>query len=160
MGGWIVQRVAADRPDRVARLILFNSAGLHVQPVWDTRLFTPTSAAELDQLDALLMPRPPQVPGFIAADILRVSQEHTWLMRRALDSMMTGKDATDSLLPQLKMPVLVVWGEQDHVFPLAQGEKIHSLIPHSQMDVIPSCGHLAPVQCADMIGPKVAAFLK
>jgi len=160
MGGWIVQRVAADHPDRVARLILFNSAGLHVEPTWDTRLFTPTSAVELDKLDALLMPHPPQVPGFIAADILRVSHEHAWVMRRALDSMLTGKDATDSLLAKLKMPVLVVWGEKDRVFPLAQGEKIHSLIPQSQMEIVPGCGHLAPVQCADKLGPTVAHFLK
>jgi pimeloyl-ACP methyl ester carboxylesterase len=160
MGGWIVQRIAADHPDRIARLMLFDAAGIHEEPAWDTRLFTPTSAVELDQLDDLLMPHPPQVPGFIMADILRVSRQDAWVIHRALDSMLSGRDATDALLPQLKMPVLIVWGDHDRIFPLRHGETMHQLIPQSQLDVVPGCGHLAPVQCADRIGPKVAQFLK
>jgi pimeloyl-ACP methyl ester carboxylesterase len=160
MGGWIVQRMAADHPDRIRKLIIFDSAGLSEKPAWNTALFTPTSAAELDQLDTLLMPNPPQVPPFIANDILRISHSHAWVMRRALDSMLSGHDTTDSLLPQLRMPVLIVWGELDHIMPLAQGQKMHMLVPQSQIEVVQGCGHLAPVQCADRVGPKVRAFLK
>jgi len=160
MGGWIVQRIAAEHPERVNRLMLFDSAGLFVKPEWNTALFTPSSAAELDQLDALLMPHPPTVPGFIAADILRVSRKNAWVVRRALDSMLTGRDATDKELPNLKMPVLIVWGELDHITPLSQGEAMHALIPQSQLDLIAGCGHLAPGQCADKIGPKLVDFLQ
>jgi pimeloyl-ACP methyl ester carboxylesterase len=160
MGGWIAQRIAFDHPERVRRLMLFNSAGLNENPAWNTALFSPKTRGELDQLDDLLMPHPPQVPGFIADDILRISGEHRWVMRRALDSMLTGRDTTDGQLPQLKMPVLLVWGSEDHIFPLAQGEKMHSLVPQSQLDVVRGCGHLAPVQCADKMGPGVEAFLK
>jgi pimeloyl-ACP methyl ester carboxylesterase len=35
--------------------------------------------------------------------------------------MLTGQDATDSLLPQLKMPVLIVWGGEDKITPLEPG---------------------------------------
>ena len=160
MGGWIATFVAAKYPERVERLVLFDSAGLYEKPAWNTDLFTPVSAIELDQLDALLMPHPPAVPSFIAADILRVSHNRAWLIHRALDSMLTGRDATDKLLPQLKMPVLIVWGALDHITPLSQGQAIHRLIPQSEMEVVPTCGHLAPVQCADMIGSRVAHFLK
>jgi pimeloyl-ACP methyl ester carboxylesterase len=160
MGGWIAQEIAIQRPDRVRRLMLFDSAGLHDPPKWDTRLFTPASAADLDELDALLMPHPPQVPSFIARDMLRQSAEHRWVMRRALDSMLTGKDTTDAELPQLKMPVLIVWGALDQITPLVDGQKMHQLIPQSQFDVIAGCGHLAPVQCSDAIGPKLQQFLK
>jgi len=73
MGGWIVQRVAAEQPDRVRKLMLFDSAGLLVKPDWDTGLFTPRNASELAELDALLMPHPPVVPDFVARDILRLS---------------------------------------------------------------------------------------
>ncbi len=160
MGGWIAQRIAAEHPERVNRLMLFDSAGLFVKPEWNTALFTPASAAELDQLDTLLMPHPPVVPGFIAADIVRVSRKNAWVIRRALDSMLAGRDATDKVMPSLKMPVLIVWGELDHITPLSQGQAMHALIPQSQLDVIPECGHLAPGQCADQIGPKVLEFLQ
>jgi pimeloyl-ACP methyl ester carboxylesterase len=56
--------------------------------------------------------------------------------------------------------VLIVWGGKDLITPLSQGEKIHQLLPQSQLEVVPECGHLAPVQCADRIGPTVAQFLK
>jgi pimeloyl-ACP methyl ester carboxylesterase len=159
MGGWIVQRVAAAHPERVGKLLLFDSAGLYAKPAWNTALFTPSSETQLAELDALLMPKPPKVPGFIAADILRISKSNAWVIHRALDSMLTGRDTTDKLLPQLKMPVLIVWGAEDQITPLSQGETIHRLIPQSQLEVIPKCGHLAPNQCAGQIAPKLVEFV-
>jgi pimeloyl-ACP methyl ester carboxylesterase len=159
MGGWIVQLVAGQAPQRIRRLMIFDSAGLYVQPDWDTRLFTPTSADQLNQLDALLMPHPPAVPGFVARDILRVSNERAWVIQRAVASMLTGRDATDPLLPRLKMPVLLVWGDQDRIMPLAQGQTMHKLVPQSELDVFTGCGHLAPLQCSQEIGPKVVEFI-
>jgi pimeloyl-ACP methyl ester carboxylesterase len=160
MGGWIVQELAGEHPDRVRRLMLFDSAGIAEMPKWDTRLFTPTTHGELDQLDALLMPNPPKVPGFVARDILRISRDRTWVIHRALASMLTGQDATNNLLPTLKMPVLIVWGDQDHITPLSQGQTMHRLVPQSELEVFSGCGHLAAVQCSNRIGPKVVEFVK
>jgi len=160
MGGWVVQRVAADRPERVRKLILFDSAGLALKPDWNTDLFTPSTANELSQLDELLMPHPPNVPDFVATDILRHSKLHAWVIRRALASMLTGHDATDRLLPGLKMPALIVWGELDRITPINEGETMHKLISGSQLDVIRDCGHLAPSQCAPQIAPNLVAFLR
>jgi pimeloyl-ACP methyl ester carboxylesterase len=159
MGGWIVQRVSGDHPERVRRLILFDSAGINERPAWNTRLFTPATPADVDQLDVLLMPHPPSVPDFVARDILRSSRRNGWVIHRALDSMLLGHDTTDDLLPRLKMPVQIVWGSEDRITPLSQGEKMHRLVSQSQFDVIQGCGHLAPGQCATEIGPKVVEFL-
>jgi pimeloyl-ACP methyl ester carboxylesterase len=160
MGGGIVQHVAFRHPERVRRLMLFASIGIKQAPTFDVRLFTPTTPAELDQLNALLMPNPPKMPGFIARDLLRISKKRSWVIQRALDSMRTGQDATDSLLPQLKIPVLIVWGAEDRIIPLSHGETMHRLVPQSELEVFPGCGHLAPVQCSAQIGPKVVEFVK
>jgi pimeloyl-ACP methyl ester carboxylesterase len=160
MGGWIVQLAAVYHPDRVRRLMLFDSAGLYVRPDWDTALFTPISPAQIEKLDKLLMPHPPRLPGFILRDILRVSREHAWVMHRAMNTMLQGHETTDALLPQLKMPVLIVWGSADEITPLSEGEKMHRLMPQSQMDLVMGCGHLAPNECAGQIGPGVVRFLK
>jgi pimeloyl-ACP methyl ester carboxylesterase len=160
MGGWIVQLVASGHPDRVQRLMLFDSAGLDVTPNWNTNLFMPRSAAELDQLDALLMPHPPHIPAYVARDILRNSHHHSWVIGRALDTMLSAADVTDKLLPELRMPVLIEWGEVDRITPVAEAETIHRLIPQSQLDVMAGCGHLAPLECATQMGPKVVGFLK
>jgi len=160
MGGGIVQHLAIRHPERVRRLILFDSVGIYEKPDWDTRLFTPTTPAELDQLEALLMPNPQPIPGFVARDILRISKRNAWAVHRAMAAMLTGKDATDALLPRLKMPVLIVWGTEDRLLPLSLGEKMHQLVPQSELEIIPGCGHLAPVQCAPQIAPKLVEFVK
>jgi pimeloyl-ACP methyl ester carboxylesterase len=159
MGGWIAQWIAAKHPERVSRLMLFDSAGLRVKPDWNTALFTPGDAGELNQLEALLMPHPQQIPEFVANDVLRGLRQNSWVVRRALDSMLAGRDATDEMLPELKMPVLIVWGDADHIMPLRQAQRIHQLVPQSQLEVFAGCGHLAPGQCADRVGPKVTQFL-
>jgi pimeloyl-ACP methyl ester carboxylesterase len=160
MGGGIVQHVAARHPERVRRLMLFDSVGIYEMPKWNVALFTPKTPAELDQLDALLMPHPPTVPGFVARDIVRESEENAWVIHRAVSAMLTGQDATDKLLPNFKMPVLIVWGAEDRIFPTSQAEKMHQLIPHSELMIVPGCGHLAPGQCTAQIGPKVVEFVK
>ena len=160
MGGWIAQLVASEHPERVNRLMLFDAVGIEEKPAWDTRLFTPTTPAELEQLDALLMPKPPKVPSFIARDILRVSKKNAWVIQRAVASMLTAKDTTDNMLPGLRMPVLIVRGSEDIITTPRQAETMHRLVPQSDLEIIPGCGHLAPGQCAAQVGPKAVEFVK
>jgi pimeloyl-ACP methyl ester carboxylesterase len=160
MGGWIVQIVATDHPERVRRLMLFDSAGIHEQPAWDTRLFTPATPDDVRQLNALLYPHPFPVPGFVARDILRITQQNGWVIRRALASMLASHDASEDMLPKFKMPVLIVWGAEDRIFPLHQAEKMHSLVPQSQLEIFADCGHLSPMECSSQIGPKAVEFIR
>ena len=160
MGGWIAQLVASEHPERVNRLMLFDAAGIEQKPDWDTGLFTPTTPAQLDQLNALLMPKPPKVPGFVARDILRVSNQNAWVIHRAVATMLTAQDTTDNLLPGLRMPVLIVRGAEDLITSPRQAETMHRLLPQSDLEVFPGCGHLAPGQCAAQVGPKAMEFLR
>jgi pimeloyl-ACP methyl ester carboxylesterase len=160
MGGWIAQKVAVDHPERVSRLILMDSAGLMVPPSWDTHLFTPTTPAEVAQLEALLTPHPPAMPQFMVKDMLRISASYSWVVKRALTSMLSAQDVMDEDLPSLKMPVLILWGELDRITPLSEGRAIHSLIPQSRMVVASGCGHLAPQSCSNEFGPEITRFLR
>ena len=160
MGGWIAMRVALDQPQRIRRLMVFDSAGTKFSLTWDVALFEPDTEAKLSTLDDLLMPgRAPAIPGFIERDIFRFVGKHGWVVRRNMDSMLTQKDLLDGKLGALRMPMLIVWGKQDHLIPLTAGEGIHHAVPQSELEIFDGCGHLAAGQCAGQIGPVVKGFL-
>jgi pimeloyl-ACP methyl ester carboxylesterase len=160
MGGWIVQLVADEHPERIHKLILFDSAGLRQMPTWDVHLFSPNTVEQFHQLEDLLIPNPPAIPDFVSRDFVRLSQRNAWIKNRAIQSMLTGNDATDELLSRLKMPVLIVWDKDDQVFPLSHGQAMHNLVRQSQLEVVQGCGHLAVIECASQIAPGLVDFLK
>jgi len=63
------------------------------------------------------------------------------------------------LLATVKHPTLVIWGEQDHVFPLAVGEELHRLIPLSQFVRIPEAGHLPQWERPDLVNRSLIAYI-
>jgi pimeloyl-ACP methyl ester carboxylesterase len=160
MGGWIAMRVALDQPQRIRRLVLFDSAGTRFTLNWDIALFEPDTPAKLAALDNLLTPGPaPHIPAFIQRDIFRWVHRHGWVVKRNTDSMLTAVDLLDGKLGALRMPTLIVWGKQDHLIPVSAGDAIHRAIPQSEFVVLNGCGHLAPSQCAGQIGPLFTGFL-
>jgi len=160
MGGWIAMRVALDEPQRIRRLVIFDSAGTRFNLNWDPSLFEPDTPAKLSALDNLLMPGPtPHVPAFVQRAIFRFVRKHGWVVRRNMDSMLTGENLLNGQLGQLRMPMLIVWGKEDHLIPVSVGAAIHAAVPQSEFVVVDGCGHLAPGECAAQIGPVFKGFL-
>ncbi|MGC2636252.1 MAG: alpha/beta fold hydrolase [Acidobacteriaceae bacterium] len=160
MGGWIALRVALDEPQRIRRLIVFDSAGFKWDMTWDKTLFEPDTPQKLRALDNLLMPTPPPMPpAFIQRAIFRYVGRHGWVVRRNMDALLTQRDLLDGQLGALKMPVLVVWGRQDYLIPISVGEQMHKAVRQSELEIFDGCGHLAPEMCAGRIGPVVKGFL-
>lgn len=160
MGGWVAQLIAGKAPELVRHLMLFDSAGLHVHPTWDPAVFTPCNPEQLEILHAIMEPDARPIPGFLARDILRTCESRNWVVQRALKSMFEGRDVTNNILTTLKMPVFIGWGEKDECISVHQAAQMHRLIPHSELHIIPDCGHLAPLDCARQLGPSAVAFLK
>jgi pimeloyl-ACP methyl ester carboxylesterase len=159
MGGWISLQVALQQPQRVRRLVLLDSAGLRFTLGFDPALFQPESPNDLAQLQELLVPHPHPLPGFLAMAMLRRGDDIGWVVRRSVDSMMSGKDLVDGKLGALTMPVLIGWGDQDRLIPLSVGYRLHAEILQSELDVYANCGHLAPGQCVAQVAPSVLDFL-
>ena len=159
MGGWIALEFTAQSPERIRRLVLLDSAGMNFTPSFDLRLFTPRTTGDVEALARLLTPRPPRVPAFINRDVLRLLREESWVIQRTIDNMMTGRELMDGKLGGVTMPVLIVWGRQDAITPLAVGEAMHREMPQSVMVVLDGCGHIAPIECHDRVLAELQRFL-
>ena len=61
-------------------------------------------------------------------------------------------------LPRLTMPVLVVWGERDLVFPPDQARAAVAWLPRGELALIPDCGHLPHVERPDLFVAALGHF--
>lgn len=161
MGGWIAMRVALAKPQQIRRLMIFDSAGIRFSFRFDPALFEPNTPARLQTLDNLLMgARAPHLPEFVQQDIFSYVHKHGWVVRRNMNSLLTGADLlADEDLHQLKMPMLIVWGKEDQLIPLSVGRQIHKDVPQSELEIFDGCGHMTPAYCADRVAPVVKGFL-
>ena len=56
---------------------------------------------------------------------------------------------------------LTAYGSADDpLLPVAVAERAHHLIPHSRLEVIPDCGHLAPLDQPEAVSRALSAFLQ
>ncbi|MBO9361709.1 MAG: alpha/beta fold hydrolase, partial [Thermoflexus sp.] len=76
----------------------------------------------------------------------------------ALQAMAERPDRTE-LLPQIRVPTLVIVGEEDEVTPPEVARQMAEAIPSAQLVVLPSAGHLANVEAPEAFNEAVRTFL-
>ncbi len=165
MGGEVGLQMAVLAPEQVRRLVLLNSAGLEdlqrgmrgTLPAWFLdgvfknyliqRLGFPFSvhdraAASTDAFNRFFFFNN-QIP---ASTLNRLVEDN--------DS-----GALAPVLDQVRQPALLVWGAQDRVIPLAQGEELDRILPDSRLVVLEDCGHLTFLEKPEETLAAVRGFL-
>jgi len=160
MGGWVAMKLALDHPEMVDRLIVYDSAGVYFPATFGPELFTPSDVTGVRKLIAILTPKPRNVPDFAAEAMVRKLQANAWVVNRSTASMISGRDLLDFRLHNISQPMLIVWGAQDELIPLASGERIHKSVPQSVLNIMEGCGHLAPAECAKPVIESTVEFLR
>jgi pimeloyl-ACP methyl ester carboxylesterase len=64
------------------------------------------------------------------------------------------------VLPQVRVPVLLLYGELDERSPLSVAEELHARIPTSELVVIPGAGHAACAEKPEAFNEAVSGFLR
>jgi pimeloyl-ACP methyl ester carboxylesterase len=166
VGGFAAARLALDQPDRVAGLILVNTAGFTAQ----------TTASRLGSrvlghpwVCRRLLPR--LVPRYMKARNQhdRVIAERVRARARTEDGARVaaglwrsfGTRAFDLRAdgPRLAAPTLLVWGVQDIILPLRAGRQTHAAIPGSQFRVFET-GHFVFASDPDGFLDLAAPFIE
>ncbi|GAA3139446.1 alpha/beta hydrolase [Planomonospora alba] len=178
-GGLIAQRLALAAPGRVRRLIVASSSVLPVPPdafdgwaereerraaqagVWsDPGLSGPelTRAAAFAGAVADVW-RPEALPGYLdRLERVRFSAEWMRPWRAGMLPSARPEDAARRLAA-LGVPLLLLHGRQDMVFPTPLAGRAAELIPSARAVVIEDAGHMAHVDQPDSWLAAVAEFL-
>jgi pimeloyl-ACP methyl ester carboxylesterase len=160
MGGWIALKLALDHPDLVNRVVVYDSAGIVAgsSPL-PPGVFHPQTPADLQRLFSLMEPEARPLSNNVAREGMQRMQASQWVIDKQIAAMVPGT-TLDSQIPHLTEPLLIVWGADDHLTPLAMGQALHAMDPKSELDIVDGCGHLAPKFCSARVAAATADFLK
>jgi pimeloyl-ACP methyl ester carboxylesterase len=67
--------------------------------------------------------------------------------------------ALERWLHRIKVPTLVIWGEQDKLFPSAYAKAWNDRIAGARVEIIPQCGHRPHLERLDVVLPMISRFL-
>lgn len=66
----------------------------------------------------------------------------------------------DDDLASFEFPVLLLWGEDDEVVPVAVAEELNDAIPTSTLGLLPGCGHDLTDEAAATVAPMILEYLR
>jgi len=164
MGGWIAAMFTASFPDRVDKLVLVDAAGYAPPKDFDTRVFfglNPTTREGMKVLVAkVFYNKAFQTDAFIDQSIaVRLAAGDGYTINSITESIIRGEDFLDDIVKTIKRPTLIIWGRQDGLVPLAEGERFNKDIAGSKMVVIDQCGHMPNAEKPGEFNAAVLKFL-
>lgn len=83
-----------------------------------------------------------------------------WLFRGLFNDERKSLAANPANYRTFASPVLVIWGQEDSIAPLAEGEKIISLFPHSKLVVLDGVNHIPQIERPRDVVRLIANFLE
>ncbi len=64
------------------------------------------------------------------------------------------------VLPQLSLPMLLIWGQQDALVPPLLGPKMAALNPRIRLVELDDAGHCPQDECADRVNPLILSWIE
>jgi pimeloyl-ACP methyl ester carboxylesterase len=181
LGGGVAMQFAYQYPERCDRLVLVSSGGLGQEV---HLLLRALSFPGAEYLLALGCATPLRDAGNKVADLLgrvglhvRPHAEEMWraytsladgdtrqafvrTLRSVVDMSGQSVSATDRLYLTSLMPTLIVWGDEDHIIPVAHAHAAHEAMPGSRLEVFPGAGHFPHCEQPDRFVEVLRAFVR
>jgi len=155
MGGWVASAMALrDTSRRLRGLVLINAAGILVEghPVADVSSLTP------DELSALSFHNPAPFRVELTPEQIEGRKANL----RALAVYDQGLGSSDPKLRRrlsdVRIPVLVAWGESDRVMDAEYGRAYAQAFPNARFELIPEAGHLPQIEQPERLITLVRKF--
>jgi pimeloyl-ACP methyl ester carboxylesterase len=161
LGGWIAAELAVRNAARLKSLTLIAPAGIRIKgiPTGDNFIWSPEEAAHnlfheqrFAEAAILMMQQAPpeEVERQLANRYMaaRLGWEPRWF-----------NPDLERWLHRIKIPAMVLWGENDKLIPAAYAELWRERVPGIRVELTPGCGHLLPVEKADWAAGKILDFI-
>lgn len=161
-GGQVALHAAVRAPERVRGVLAMNtplapSDGRGAARVAGTRWLGASSLWGRGVSRSMIAPinraqHPARVRAFVAAFAdfdprAAATTARTVLQRSA---------GFAGVLPRLTVPATVLMGAEDRLYPVERMRPIAELAPGARIEVVPACGHLAPIEAPEAVAAALA----
>ena len=175
MGGAIALRTAIDHPSRVSAVVGVDPAGMFtsaprlwsvlsspivraaVRPFLGRRRLLEESHKQAYYDSALSSAK--QVDVMAEAHLQPGYGDHFLAMAQSLVAV-PDHDLLWDALPELKVPILVVWGRQDRTLPVQHAYRAAQRMPAAEVLLYDHCGHLPMYEKAEDFNRDLVDFLR
>ena len=174
MGGWLTWRAGLSVPERVAGLVLIDASGAQVEQKGELYLGARLARSSIGQI---LLPE--ITPRFLIKSSLeenfaqpeRLTEalvDRYWELLRfpgnrqaSLDRARTPREPEKwAQVGTLKMPVLLLWGEQDKVIPLSHARAFAAAMPGSTLIAYADAGHLPMEETPEQVARDIDRWVQ
>ncbi len=178
MGAGVALGMALTHPERVDRLILIGGLPPHIKE----NLASPIIRQALESSAPTWLARAASwLAGSSVTDrvLKEIVHDHRLLTPAVLHRSNRNRRSSNVLGPVLAMsrtvpiwesdfaprlstihtPTLVLWGEEDKVFPPAVGRDLAALLPHAEFTAVPQAGHIPQWERPEEVNRAILEFL-
>jgi len=159
MGGHIGLIFTKDHPEKVDGLILTGSSGLFEESMGSS--FPRRGDKDYIRTKTEEVFYDPKVATDDLVDrVFEIANNRISILKllRYAKSAIRHNMAND--IPKITKPTCLIWGEEDKVTPPHVAEEFHKLLPNSELNWIPLCGHAAMWEHPKRFSEIVLQFLK
>ncbi len=167
MGGYVALRAAERNPERVAALVLAdtrsdadgNEAKLKRAKGADAIARLGLDAYAGTFLKSVLAPRTLAENPALVESLRKIIVANPPLGVRAALIAMAGRTDTTASLAAIRVPTLILVGEEDLPTPPALARGLHEAIAGSRLEIIPGAGHFSNLENPEAFNRALLAFL-
>ena len=174
MGGLIALKSALAEPERITHLVLIDTAGFGKKIAPFLRLMSLPFVGELAERQATrstanmlrqIFAGKNIATEALIAELVRIRSLPgarsvvPKTLRESVDVFgMKRKHRLLGRLPDLPMPLMVVWGGRDRFFPVAHAYAAADMVPSTRLLVLPEAGHWPHMQEPDVFNAELIMF--
>ncbi len=167
MGGYIALRAVERNPERVAGLILADTQAKADSNEAKLKRATAIRSVKANGVKAyadnfvksVFAPQSFTSNGEAVEKIGRTIQSNSALgICGALLALASRTDTTGTL-SGIKVPTLILVGEHDALTPPSASQEMHSMIPNSEIHLIPNAAHMSNLENSDEFNKHIMSFL-
>lgn len=158
LGGHVALRLCLASPEMVDCLVLAGPSGLYEHSV-DTLPVRPDSTFVREHMERVFYSRR-FITEAAVQEISAILANRVQTLNLIHAARSAKRDNLLELLKEIKVPTLLLWGENDQVTTMQVAEMFHKNIPDCELITKSECGHAPMIEYPEWFSEEVRKFLQ